>query len=335
MRDRRISGRKTTLGTCMAALLGAMLVAPSAMRAQQGPPSPAREGGPPPGGGRGPAMDPMLASTPPLRISDHVYALMGFPNIVFVVGTRATLVVDTGLGPRNGTIAAKDAAALHTGNLLYLTTTHFHPEHAAGEGGFPAATILIRDAVQEKELEDDKGAMVQMFAGMSAQNGALLRGVTFRKPDITFDKEMTVDLGGVTARLFWMGTAHTMGDELVDVQPDKTLISGDVVQNRMLPSLFGPNARLGSWINILSQLRPLQPAQIVPDHGALGDGSLLTSEYALLSDLQARALELKKQGKSADEAGKTILAEFKTKYSDWPNLDGIPGLVTHVYSENP
>ena len=36
------------------------------------------------------------------RVSDHVYAMMGFPNIAIVVGSRATLVVDTGLGPRNG-----------------------------------------------------------------------------------------------------------------------------------------------------------------------------------------------------------------------------------------
>jgi hypothetical protein len=36
------------------------------------------------------------------RVSDHVYAIMGFPNIALIVGNRATLVVDTGLGPRNG-----------------------------------------------------------------------------------------------------------------------------------------------------------------------------------------------------------------------------------------
>jgi hypothetical protein len=29
------------------------------------------------------------------KISDHVWAIMGFPNIAIVVGSRATLVVDT------------------------------------------------------------------------------------------------------------------------------------------------------------------------------------------------------------------------------------------------
>src|ERR1700685_3875762 len=82
------------------------------------------------------------------KISDHVWAIMGFPNVAIVVGTRATLVVDTGLGPRNGATIARVAASL-SGRLpanrrLYLTTTHFHPEHAAGDAGFPPDTILIR-----------------------------------------------------------------------------------------------------------------------------------------------------------------------------------------------
>ena len=71
------------------------------------------------------------------RVSEHVYAIIGFPNIAFVVGTRATLAVDTGMGPRNGAIVAREAQKLAKGPTLYLTTTHFHPEHAAGESAFP------------------------------------------------------------------------------------------------------------------------------------------------------------------------------------------------------
>jgi glyoxylase-like metal-dependent hydrolase (beta-lactamase superfamily II) len=243
------------------------------------------------------------------RVSDHVYVIRGFPNIAIVVGSRATLVVDTGLGTRNGATIAREAAKLSKNSVLYLTTTHFHPEHSTGEAGFPANTILIRPAVQQQELEKNGMAMVANFSNMSADNKELLQGFQFRAPDIVFDKEITLDLGGITARLFWMGTAHTLGDELTYVEPDRTLISGDVVQNKTLPSLFGPDARLNSWINILSQLRPLQPLHIVPDHSAPGDGSLLEEDYAVYSNLQSRALELKSQGKSADDAGKTILAE--------------------------
>src|ERR1700685_1298593 len=113
-----------------------------------------------------------------VKVSDHVWAIMGFPNIAIVVGSRATLVVDTGLGPKNGTTAARVAAKLAPNNSkLFLTTTHFHPEHAAGEPGFPPGTILIRNAVQQQDMEQHGQEMIDMFSSRSAQNKELLAGV--------------------------------------------------------------------------------------------------------------------------------------------------------------
>ena len=269
------------------------------------------------------------------RVSDHVWAIMGFPNIGIVVGERGTLVVDTGLGPRNGAIAAHEAQKLAKGPVLYLTTTHYHPEHAAGEGGFPANTIIARPIAQQRELEEKGMQFVEMFSSRSPQMKELLAGVTFRKPDVTFEREVTIDLGGVTARLFWMGQAHTKGDELVDVEPDRTLISGDVVQNKVAPNLPDDNASMKGWVEILGKLRGSPYAHILPDHSAPGDGSLIGINYEFFSEVQSRALELKRQGKSADDAGQTLLAEFKTKFPDWQSLNAIPNIVKHVYAENP
>ena len=39
-----------------------------------------------------------LLSENTVKVSDHVWAIMGWPNIGIVVGEKATLVVDTGLG---------------------------------------------------------------------------------------------------------------------------------------------------------------------------------------------------------------------------------------------
>src|SRR3984893_14474518 len=97
------------------------------------------------------------------KVSDHVWAIMGFPNVGIVVGANATLVVDTGLGPRNGATVARVAKKLAPNNKLYLTTTHFHPEHAAGEPGFPSGTILIRDKVKQDEMEEHGEEMVKLF----------------------------------------------------------------------------------------------------------------------------------------------------------------------------
>ena len=266
------------------------------------------------------------------KISDHVWAIMGFPNVAIIVGSRATLVVDTGLGPRNGATIARVAAKLSRNPKLFLTTTHFHPEHAAGEAGFPPNTILIRNAVQQQEMEKHGAEMVESFSSRSAQNKELLAGVKLRSPDVIFETEAKIDLGGVTARLLWFGGAHTKGDELTFVEPDGTLVSGDVVQNKVVPNIFGDGGTPASWIAVLDKISALNVQHVLPDHSAPGDGSLVMQERAFIDDLQTRALALKRQGVSAEDAGKQLSAEFKTKYPDWPSMN-VAGFVRSIYAE--
>src|SRR6266571_7620805 len=255
-----------------------------------------------------------------VKVSDHVWAIMGFPNIGIVVGGNATLVVDTGLGPRNGATVAKVAKQLAPQNKLYLTTTHFHPEHAAGEPGFPAGAILIRDKVQQQEMDQHGEEMVKLFASRNDQQRELLANVKLRPADETFDKERTLDLGGgVKARLLWFGGAHTKGDELIFVEPDRTLISGDVVQNKTMPNIFGDGGTPASWLAVLEKVAALNAAHVLPDHSAPGDGSLVAEELNLISEIRTRALVLKRQGVSPDDAGKQVSADLKTQHPDWAN----------------
>lgn len=268
-----------------------------------------------------------------IKVSDNVWAIMGFPNIGIVVGNRATLVVDTGLGPANGATIARVVAKLAPGNQkLFLTTTHFHPEHAAGEAGFPRGTILIRNSVQQQEMELHGKEMVDMFASRSAQWKELLANATFRTPDITFDTEARIDLGGVSARLVWFGGAHTKGDELTFVEPDRTLISGDVVQNRVVPNIFRDGGTPSSWLTVLDKVAALNALHVLPDHSAPGDGSMVAAEKMFISDLRNSVLELKKKGVPADDAAKQLAVEFKAKYPDWPNMN-VTGFVRSIYAE--
>jgi glyoxylase-like metal-dependent hydrolase (beta-lactamase superfamily II) len=275
---------------------------------------------------------PMLTENT-VNVSDHVWAIMGFPNIGIVVGKTATLVVDTGLGPRNGATVAKAALKLAPHNRLYLTTTHFHPEHAAGASGFPAGTILVRDEVQQEEMDKHGEEMVRMFASRNDEQRALLANVKLPAPDITFGKELTLNLGGgVTARLLWFDGAHTKGDELTFVEPDKTLISGDVVQNKIAPNIFGDGGTASSWIAALDQVEKLGALHVLPDHTPIGDGSLVSQEKNFIVDLQRQALELKQQGVSAQDAGKTLTAKFKSKYPDW-RINNLTNFVQKIYAE--
>jgi glyoxylase-like metal-dependent hydrolase (beta-lactamase superfamily II) len=267
------------------------------------------------------------------KVSDHVWAITGWPNIGIVTGSRAVLVVDTGLGPRNGATIARVVAKLVPGNKkLFLTTTHFHPEHAAGEAGFPAGTILIRNSVQQRELETSGKEIVDLFAGRSAQQRELLANATFRTPDMTFENEAKLDLGGVTVRLLWFGGAHTKGDQLMFVEPDRTLISGDVVQNKVVPNIFRDGGTPSSWLAVLDKIMALNALHVLPTHSAAGDGSMVALEKRFISDLRTSALELNRRGQSAEDAGKQLGDEFKTKYPDWPSMN-VTGFVRSIYAE--
>jgi glyoxylase-like metal-dependent hydrolase (beta-lactamase superfamily II) len=274
------------------------------------------------------------------KVSDHVFMTSGFPNVVYVIGDAATLVVDTGLGNGNGAVVARVAKRLAKGPKLYLTTTHYHPEHAAGVAAFPPETILIRPAVQQKELERE-GEQTMTFFRNSPQYAASLQGLgPLRPADITFDSEAKLDLGGgVTVRLMFLGAGHTASDELIFVEPDRALITGDIVQNKVVPSVASSGGSFSSWLTVLDKLGPLQPRIVLPTHSKVGDAGLIAAEAAFIRDMQTRAATLKRSGVSAADAATRLTEVFKMNYpewaanSDWPNLNSMTGFVTRLYAE--
>ena len=78
------------------------------------------------------------------QISDHVWEIPdrnrpGVPNVAIIVGSRATLVVDTGMGPKSGEIVVREAQKLSKNTEFYLATTDFRPEHITGAMSFRPA----------------------------------------------------------------------------------------------------------------------------------------------------------------------------------------------------
>ena len=79
------------------------------------------------------------------QVSAHVHMIPDdsvplVPNVGFAVGSRAVLVIDTGLGPRNSAAVAAVAQRLAGKRALYLVTTHVHPEHDLGAQALPTTT---------------------------------------------------------------------------------------------------------------------------------------------------------------------------------------------------
>jgi glyoxylase-like metal-dependent hydrolase (beta-lactamase superfamily II) len=215
------------------------------------------------------------------RISEHVYAMSGFPNIGIIVGSKGSLVVDTGLGPRNGAIVARQVEELSRSPKLYLVTTHFHPEHASGDAGFPKSTILVRSRTQQAELDRDRGLSIARFASNPAF-APYLSGVHLRRPNIVFDTDYRVDLGDVHVHLFWLGAAHTAGDQAVLVEEDRALFTGDLAMQDIEPRGHADGSSWAAWIAILDKLRDLHPVYVLPDHGAFGGPELIDAQRAAI-----------------------------------------------------
>jgi glyoxylase-like metal-dependent hydrolase (beta-lactamase superfamily II) len=272
-----------------------------------------------------PPVPPLIREGVTEQITDHVYVIPDnsvpmVPNVGIVVGSRATLVVDTGLGARNGATVMREVAKVSKNTELYLVTTHVHPEHDLGTGGFPATTKMIRSRDQVDEIAASGLEMAKRFAGISPLHAELLQGATFKPADVTFEKAHVLDLGGVRVRILAMGFNHTRGDTATYVETDKVLFSGDVSMTP-LPAV-GNGAQLSQWVASQDALTALQPARVVPSHGPMGDASIMERTKRFITTAQTRAAELKQAGKTLDETLAALRAELAPAYGASPRMDG-------------
>src|SRR5262245_44678190 len=102
---------------------------------------------------------PLIRENATVKVAQHVYVIPdgnvgAVPNVGIVVGTRATLVIDTGLGPRNGQTVLREVEKISRNADLYVVATHFHAEHILGESVFPPTAKIIRARAEQKDIDD-------------------------------------------------------------------------------------------------------------------------------------------------------------------------------------
>jgi glyoxylase-like metal-dependent hydrolase (beta-lactamase superfamily II) len=288
---------------------------------------------------------PLVKENATEKIAPHTWVIPdnnvpAVPNVGIIVGSRATLVVDPGMGVRNGQAVLREVAKVSKNTEMYVVSTHFHPEHASGVAAFPATAKYIVSQEQQKDLNELAPAMATQFARRTPMMGELLQGATFRKADISFDKQYELDLGGVKATLMAVGPTHTRGDTVVWVQDEKdgVIFAGDVIMNQTIVS-YGQYSSTKAWMDalvVLARLRPAEqenPAIVVPSHGAVGNANLIAYERGFFQAVQARVRELKEQGKSESEIQTSVTDEMKGRYSMWAATDRIAAIVANVYKE--
>jgi glyoxylase-like metal-dependent hydrolase (beta-lactamase superfamily II) len=284
--------------------------------------------------------DPLIAENAIAKVSEHVYVISDrnvglVPNVGIIVGTKATLVVDTGLGPRNGETVLRATNGVSRNAELYVVSTHFHPEHALGESAFPPTAKLVRARAQQADIDEFGLALAKTFASRSPLVADLLKDAQFRTADILFDREHTIDLGGLRVRLLSLGPTHTRGDTMVWVEGDRILFAGDVVMNHTFVAFASPYSSVKAWLAEFDQLESMRPVMVVPSHGPAGDASLIGEQKTVMRAIQQRAIELKRQGKSADAAVQIVQAELPAKFPGWAAPARIGIIARTAYTETP
>jgi glyoxylase-like metal-dependent hydrolase (beta-lactamase superfamily II) len=187
--------------------------------------------------------------------------------------------------------------------------------------------------VQQEELTRKQPEFIRNFSQRTPEIKALLQDVIARAPDVVFDREAKLDLGGVTVRLRWFGPAHTRGDNFIFVEEDGVLFTGDAVVNRFFPIFPDPDAGGKSWLTVLDEIDRFKPRTVVPGHGEVGDATLIANQRNYLKAVQSRVAQLKAEGKSADDAAKALDAEFRSKYPNWENPGWIVDAVKRFHTE--
>jgi glyoxylase-like metal-dependent hydrolase (beta-lactamase superfamily II) len=302
------------------------------------------------------------------RIADGIYviqhkdspAIAG--NTTVIVGDRAVFVVDSGYLPSQ---AREDIAQIRTWSkppVAFLLNTHWHNDHNVGNfeyaSAFPAVTIIAHKETKRQMDSFAPGSLKRQKATLDRINDYLasgklpdgtpltandrkelqadlpglrqevedLKDFRYQPPTLTFENGFDIDLGGREVQIKFLGRGNTGGDAVVFLPKEKIAITGDLVAAPTPNTLDGYPEE---WIATLRALQNLQPAIIVPGHGAvMHDQAYIENFIALLQSaidqVRARLHELGPAlFRSLDEVQSSVdLKSFRKKFVGDDQFEG-------------
>ncbi len=253
------------------------------------------------------------------QLTEHCHAWLvpdgtwGWSNAGLVTGTDQALLVDTlfdlamtremldGLAP---------VTAAHP--IRTLVNTHANGDHWFGNELVTDAEIIASQATAQEMATNGP----DLIRGMLDQLGALGRFANhifepFDFTDITptvatrtFDSELTLDVGGVMARVLMLGPAHPQGDSVVFVPDEGVLDAGDLLFIGGTPITWaGP---VSNWITACDRMLALEPEIVVPGHGPVVVADDINRVRDYLVWVQAEASARYERGMSPEDAVRDI-----------------------------
>jgi cyclase len=241
-------------------------------------------------------------------------------NTVVIVGDNGVLVVDSCYLPSSAREDIAQIRQWTTKPVRYLLNTHWHGDHSQGNaayaGAFPSLAIVSqtetarlmalrvppylaeyphrmerfqqqldtgKDSSGNPLTAEDREDLQNAVAGGKAASEAIsleFRDLKMRIPDVTFDREMEIDLGHRTVQLMFLGRGNTAGDAIAYLPKEKIVIAGDLVDS---PVPYLGSGFPSEQIVTLKRLAGLDFDTLVPGHGNVLTGkSFLQQEIAFL-----------------------------------------------------
>ena len=262
------------------------------------------------------------------------------PNVGVIGGKEAVLVVETGMGPGNAERVLRFAEEYARGRRLYLTTTHFHPEHAFGAAVFAGRATYLVNRAQAEDTRVKGPGYLEMFRGMGPGIARQLEGVELTGPDLVHDGTYDLDLGGRVVRLRATGRAHSLGDQVVTVPDAGVMFTGDLVEARQFAIFpwFPPHDTDVSgtrWLSVMEELREENPGTVVPGHGEAGGPGLLTDVRDYLRLLRDETWARRDSAMSEETIAEEVRAVMLARHPEWEGREWIEKGVGCLCAEHP
>jgi glyoxylase-like metal-dependent hydrolase (beta-lactamase superfamily II) len=262
------------------------------------------------------------------------------PNIGIIGGQHSVLVVETGMGPRNAETVLKFAADYAKGRKLYLTTTHFHPEHAFGAQVFAGAATFLINRDQAEDLRVKGPNYLDMFKGLGEPIARQLEGVELAQPDTVYDHAYDLDLGGRVVQLRATGRAHSKGDQVVKVPDADIVFTGDLVeagQFAIFPWFppYDTDVSGTRWLTVMQRLAAETPRVVVPGHGDVDGPQLLADVRDYLQLLRDETWARRDSAMSEQTIVEEVSALMIARHPEWAGQEWIEKGVGCLCSEHP
>jgi len=231
-------------------------------------------------------------------------------EITVLSGPEGLLMVDAGIAVSQAKVQAA-LRKINPGALRYVITTHWHWDHADGNGWVRrTGATVIADKVTVQRLTQTNRIVEWDHTFMPIPRADLPNEI------LTGDK--TMQFAGETVRIRHYRPGHTDGDLSVYFAKADVLATGDTFWNGVYPFIdYVAGGSIDGAIRAANDNLAMAKAStlVVPGHGPAGDRAQLLAFRDMLVTIRTRVAALKANGLTADQvvAAKPT-ADFDAKW---------------------